>query len=312
MTASESMFLTLCQELNFHRAAQRCFVTQQGLSDHIRRLEELHGVQLFQRKPRVALTPAGEALRRVLERERVMEQDLARELEQLTSGRGGKVTLGINGSRAQIMLPGILEQFRQLSPEAELTIRMEDTRRMEQELEEGTLDCYIGVNAPGGENRVCVPLTRDSIYLLAHKSLLDQYEVRVPKNVRAVELEQVKELPFVRNLPGSTLNETVDKHLRQKGIGLREIAAVSDYKIQLEFCTRGWAAMFCPQMLLDQPEWHQEQLVLVPITGLEHALRIDLVYDRERIYPACVKHLFTCIEDRPWQGKEGQFPSEVV
>lgn len=302
MTNGEQLFLVLCQELNFRRAAQRCYVTQQGLSDHIRRLEEKYGSPLFQRKPKVALTPAGEALRRMLEREWVMKQDLKRELEQLVTGRGGKVTLGINGSRAQIMLPAILGRYREISPEAELTIRMEDTRRMEEKLARGELDCYIGVNAPGGPDRICLPLVWDDIYVLAHKALLSSCGVSVPENGSPVELERLAGLPFVRNLPGSTLNEAVDQLLRRKGLSLRQIAAVSDYKVQLGFCQQGWGAMFCPQMLLEQPEWHREDLVLMPVLGLERALRIDLVYDRNRMYSACVNHLFDCIRARPWQG----------
>ena len=39
MTNSEKLFLILAEELNFRRAAARAFLSQQGLSDHIRRLE---------------------------------------------------------------------------------------------------------------------------------------------------------------------------------------------------------------------------------------------------------------------------------
>lgn len=61
MTNSEKLFLILAEELNFRRAAARAFLSQQGLSDHIRRLEGCYGTPLFYRRPRVSLTPAGEA-----------------------------------------------------------------------------------------------------------------------------------------------------------------------------------------------------------------------------------------------------------
>ena len=40
MTTNQQMFLLAAEELSFTRAAARAYVSQQCLSDHIRRLEE--------------------------------------------------------------------------------------------------------------------------------------------------------------------------------------------------------------------------------------------------------------------------------
>ena len=45
LNTGESAFLVLCEELNFTRAAERCYITQQGLSAHIRKLEEAYSTQ---------------------------------------------------------------------------------------------------------------------------------------------------------------------------------------------------------------------------------------------------------------------------
>ena len=55
--------LTLADELNFTRAAERLHLTQQALSGQIRQLEDRVGTRLVERDTRhVGLTPAGEAL----------------------------------------------------------------------------------------------------------------------------------------------------------------------------------------------------------------------------------------------------------
>jgi LysR family hydrogen peroxide-inducible transcriptional activator len=70
-------FVALCDELNFTRAAQRCKVAQPSLTIAIKALEDELGGQLFHRKPRVALTQLGDALRATLQ-EIMIQVEIAR------------------------------------------------------------------------------------------------------------------------------------------------------------------------------------------------------------------------------------------
>ena len=53
-------FSELAKELHMTHTAERLFISQQTLSNHIRRMEEELGVPLFKRKPSLSLTLAGE------------------------------------------------------------------------------------------------------------------------------------------------------------------------------------------------------------------------------------------------------------
>ena len=55
-------FVALAEEMNFTKASEALHITQQSLSGSIKRLEEEYGVELFQRKPYLKLTPAGETM----------------------------------------------------------------------------------------------------------------------------------------------------------------------------------------------------------------------------------------------------------
>jgi len=70
-------FVALCDELNFTRAAQRCKVAQPSLTIAIKALEEELGGQLFHRKPRVALTHLGDAMRSAMQ-EIMIQVEIAR------------------------------------------------------------------------------------------------------------------------------------------------------------------------------------------------------------------------------------------
>ena len=56
-------FLALCEELSFTRAAKRCGVSQPSLTNGIRALEEELGGDLFTRRPHLAVTRLGFAVR---------------------------------------------------------------------------------------------------------------------------------------------------------------------------------------------------------------------------------------------------------
>lgn len=49
-------FVELAKELHVTNTAQKLYISQQNLSQHIQRLEQYYGVPLFHRKPKLALT----------------------------------------------------------------------------------------------------------------------------------------------------------------------------------------------------------------------------------------------------------------
>ena len=53
-------FKELTKDLNMTKTASRLFISQQTLSNQIIRLEKELGVQLFERKPKLKLTIAGQ------------------------------------------------------------------------------------------------------------------------------------------------------------------------------------------------------------------------------------------------------------
>ena len=78
---SYAVFLIAAEEMSFTNAAKRLYMTQQGLSAHIRRLEDHYHVRLFERRPVLKLTPEGESMvfyaRQILDSERLMTSQFA-------------------------------------------------------------------------------------------------------------------------------------------------------------------------------------------------------------------------------------------
>ncbi|MCY4223123.1 MAG: LysR family transcriptional regulator [Thiotrichales bacterium] len=110
-------FVTIAEELNFRRAAQRLNMTQPPLSRQIKLLEESIGLRLLDRDNRsVRLTPAGTVFRasavELLERAEVAVL-IARQAER---GEAGAITLGFVPSAALDFVPRIVSSLKRDLP----------------------------------------------------------------------------------------------------------------------------------------------------------------------------------------------------
>ena len=83
-------FLTVCELGTINAAARKLFISQQSLSQHIRKLEAELGVQLFHRDNPLVLTQAGQCVKKaaqtVLDTMEQMEKEIAdrvREAEKM-------------------------------------------------------------------------------------------------------------------------------------------------------------------------------------------------------------------------------------
>lgn len=140
-------FITLAEELHFHRAAQRCHISQPGLSQQLRRLEEQLQVQLVLRNNRqVSLTRAGTvflAEARKIVRAMDGAVEIARETEQ---GVVGHLRIGATASALFILLPEIVARFNQVLPDVHVYVDHLTTAEQETALRNN--DIHVGVCHP--------------------------------------------------------------------------------------------------------------------------------------------------------------------
>lgn len=133
-------FVAVAEELHFGRAARRLGIAQPPLSQQIQRLEESLGAALLVRRPRVALTPAGEAL--LTAARRTLGQvhrglDAARRAGR---GEAGVLTVGFAASVTLSILPEVIRSYRERYPAVELRLRELSTSAQTDALRDGTID----------------------------------------------------------------------------------------------------------------------------------------------------------------------------
>lgn len=136
--------VAVADELHFGRAAKASAISQPALSAQVQQLEELLGVQLFERgRRRVLLTPAGN---RVIEKARealAVLDDLVTHAVQDARPLAGPLRLGVIPTVAPYLLPPLLPSVRRAHPELRLILREDQTARLVSLLEAGELDAAL-------------------------------------------------------------------------------------------------------------------------------------------------------------------------
>lgn len=290
MQTSYEMFLLAAEEMSFTKAANKAYVTQQCMSSHIKRLEDLYGVLLFERMPKLTLTPAGKLLLQSLLQIQIIEKSTEKGISSIKKGASGTLTLGINTTRARILLPELFGAYHEEFPNVELSVVLDDAKRLLPLLLNGKIDMFLGVNCPSHELLRRKFIKNEKIYMLATRRLLSRYGTppepspagtlygtadgaasgsangtidgsangRVYRAAegevygRKIRLSDFPGLPFVGNNNNSTFNQLVTRYLNSRNIQLRLICLISDYETQLRFCKKHLAAAFCPEIVLEQ------------------------------------------------------------
>jgi DNA-binding transcriptional LysR family regulator len=134
-------FLAVAEELHFGRAAQRLGIAQPPLSQQVQRLERALGADLLLRnRRRVALTPAGELLRREAKRILADVQATADNVRRTARGESGSLTVAFAASVMFLTLPRIIRRFREAFPGVHLELRELPTGAQLVALRNGDLD----------------------------------------------------------------------------------------------------------------------------------------------------------------------------
>lgn len=110
-------FQAVAEELNYRKAAERLFISQPGLSRQIKQLEELLGVQLFERdKKRVELTSVGAFLKGEVDFVINHLESTRSQLKLIESGKVGELRIGFLGSASNQILPDLLSRLNAAEP----------------------------------------------------------------------------------------------------------------------------------------------------------------------------------------------------
>lgn len=145
MTLTELKYIVaVARERHFGKAAEACYVSQPTLSVAVKKLEEELDVKLFERSANeVAVTALGQEI--VRQAQSVLEQAAAIK-EMAKRGKNplaGPLTLGVIYTISPYLLPSLVRQMIEHTPEMPLMLQENFTVKLLEMLRTGEIDCAI-------------------------------------------------------------------------------------------------------------------------------------------------------------------------
>ncbi|KFF07195.1 LysR substrate-binding domain-containing protein [Flavobacterium reichenbachii] len=198
-------FIKTAEILHFTKAAELCFVTQSGLSQQIKKLEEELGMPLFKRiGKKVQLTEAGSVF--LIHAKKVVEnvENGKQAIEDLNEMIGGELRIGVTYIFGLLILP-VVNAFAKRYQNLKIVVEYGTTEALEQKLMNNELDLVLVITSHEIDLPVQkVPLFTSQMVMAVSKShslaVLDK-----------IAFKKIEEIPLVLPGKGSNSREFVEE-----------------------------------------------------------------------------------------------------
>jgi len=158
--------LAVSETLSFKAAADFCHVSQPSLSMQIKKIEDLWGVQLFERTNKsVRVTETGRRLIEIMRRIVSDEKMLSDAVSGLRTPGSGEFRLGAFPTLASYVFPSFVPALSKIFPHLQLLLLEEKTNILLDRLINGKIDAAL-LALPIVNSRLCSePIFEDPFYL---------------------------------------------------------------------------------------------------------------------------------------------------
>ncbi len=301
-------FEEVAKELSFTRAAENLYISQQSLSQHIKRLEDYYDVKLFERKPTLRLTYAGQIFLEYARRSFQAEEQLIQEFNSIRTSQKGQIILGITPSRAPIFVPKIFSLFSQLYPNIDLSLKEAHTAELEQDLLNGDIDMLIGVIGHSSQppSFTVVPLlTDDKIFFIASPMLLHQLgfndEWIREKKSTGIKISEINDIPLILKPSDSRIHAQIAQAYVKLSLKPHVFLQSSNMLSLLPICTEGQAGIFLSGIVLKyisiQEQKKINSVAVFPVRDCPIESSIVLVYSKRGPLPKYFSHFIEITRD---------------
>ena len=248
-------FLVVAEEQNITRAAQRLYISQQSLSNHIRRLEKDFDTKLFERTPTMSLTYSGKKLARAAEQILAIKRQVTVEIDDINHHRRGNIRVGISHTRGRVLLPDILPGFKKAYPYVELSVVEGNTVELCDRISHGEIDLMIDFAPIMVSDIITVPIMTERLFICIPKWIIKEHfpglsSDMIAAKMAAAAVDDFIGYPFLMMTPGNQVRIMLDKLFVQEGLIPRIALETENIETLLALCIKGMGITFYPELFV--------------------------------------------------------------
>jgi len=251
-------FIKTAEVLHFTKAAELCFVTQSGLSQQIKKLEEELGLPLFKRiGKKVQLTEAGSVF--LIHAKKVVEnvENGKQAIEDLNEMIGGELRIGVTYIFGLLILP-VVNAFAKKYQNLKIIVEYGTTEVLEQKLLDNELDLVFVISSHEIEMPIQkVPLFTSNMVMVVSKN-------HALANLDKIAFKKIEEIPLILPGKGSNSREYVEELFKKFNMKPKISIELQSIHALLQMVENSdWATIVAEMALKD---W--DSLKAIQITGV--------------------------------------------
>ncbi len=217
---------TVVDKGSFSHAAEELGVSQPAVSFQIRSLEERMGQRLLDRSGRrVTLTDAGRVVDGYARRMLALEDDLVREMSQLSDHISGPLVLGSSTGPGELLLPRLLGGFKSENPDVEVSLVVQDTQTVCDRVLDDDLELGVVGAARPHRGLLFEPFVRDELVVICPPS-------HPLATRRRIGLAELASEPMILQQRGSGVRAVLEAAFRAAGIRMRDVDVTLELGLQ--------------------------------------------------------------------------------
>lgn len=233
-------FLTVCETMNFTKAAAKLHITQPAVSQHIRYLEAAYDIPLFHYKERkLMLTPEGALLYKAGLAMRNDDRELRQRLHHARA-TSQPIHFGVTKTIGEYVVAPPLSRFIRRHPDAAMTMKIANTEELIRGLEEG--DIQFALVEGYFDSEEFEALRYDTVAFVPVTSARHEFP-KVPEKLEDLLTERL-----ILREPGSGTRRLLETNSPSWGgksatfRGALKLAACTPY---CSFSKKIWVCLFC-------------------------------------------------------------------
>ena len=279
-------FLMVAEELNITRAAERLYISQQSLSNHIANMERELNVKLFTRSPKLSLTYAGDQLVQTATAILDLHSQFLTKVGDINRHYLGTLRVGISHTCGLALLPQILPLFREEFPLVEFSLFEGNSIQLETELSHGRVDLIICFQPIILEGVKTVPLTEQKLMLVVPRSLTDQLEH--PEELRSrfaqgADISAFQDQSFILIKKGNRTRNIIDNYFNRYNFRPKLILETENTVTTLAMAKAGVGITICPELFLRAfPISSREEVDIFPLSDPSTFSKLVVGYRADR------------------------------